>query len=133
MSVSRSLSGRLILFADDDDADRELYTQVLRRAGAVVVPVDDAEAVDVVGGGVRFDAVVLDYRMPGSRGTQATVSLRVRGFDGAVVGLTAYDSPKLSAMWRAAGCDEVVHKDEGAAEAVVQAVAEACDRRSPRA
>ena len=68
----------LVLIADDEHALRRAACELLTRGGFTVVPASDGEeAVAIVRrGGLEFDAVVLDQRMPYMSGAEACRLIR---------------------------------------------------------
>ena len=121
-----SLDGCRVLLVEDHPADAYVYKTVLTRAGANVSAVSTGPlAVAAVGSGLPFHVVVLDLVLPGMRGTEVSAVLRSRGFDGAIVGVSAFLTDELADLWLAAGCDAVLRKDDGPA-GIVRGVAAAC-------
>lgn len=124
------LSGRRVLLADDAPDMRDLYRTLLERAGAFVSTcVDGASALAALRSGLRYDAALIDLMMPGSGGMGTAASLRIDGFDGGLVGMSAHLTPETSSYWLAAGCDAVVPKS-APASLLLAAVVDACLRRS---
>ncbi len=65
-----------LLIVDDDERIRELLKKFLMRAGFLVTSARDAEHARRVLGGLDFDLIVLDVRMPGEDGISLTRALR---------------------------------------------------------
>lgn len=65
-----------ILFADDSLATRDLYSVALLRAGHTVCFAHDGEQAVTAVEGERFDAIVLDVRMPAISGWEALSCIR---------------------------------------------------------
>lgn len=65
-----------ILVAEDDPDTRELIGVVLHRAGFRVSLIDDCTEVLRLIGSDRFDALLLDYRMPKINGIELCRSIR---------------------------------------------------------
>lgn len=126
------LAGLFLLLADDAGPIRHLYADAFRRAGAEVVEVEDGTAAfarwqEVAGTDRPFDAVVLDYAMPGLDGADVAARLRDGGFEGAIVGVSGEVTAAEEDRWVAAGCDRVVCKGLAVGE-LVATVAAACGR-----
>jgi signal transduction histidine kinase/ActR/RegA family two-component response regulator len=105
----RRLAGR-VLVADDSRDLRELFERVLGRWGLATESVGDGrEAVERAGGG-GFDALLVDWQMPGLDGLAAVAELRRRGVGIPVVALTAAAAAADRERSLAAGCAAHVAK-----------------------
>lgn len=79
-----------VLLVDDESSFRSLLGRLLTRAGFAVVEASSGEeAVKMVRSGVRCDATVIDYRMPGLNGGETLRQLRESGFCGTSLLVTA--------------------------------------------
>lgn len=106
---AKPLSGS-ILVAEDNPSLRELLEQQLRALGLQCrLVADGLEAVEAAGTG-GFDAVLLDMEMPRMNGWEAAHVLRARGYDRAIVGLTAHESAREADRALNEGCDRVLRK-----------------------
>ncbi len=108
------LHGR-VLAAEDSPALRRLLHRQLERLGLDAVIVDNgADAVDAAAR-ERFDAILLDVRMPGLGGLEA--AKRIRAAESAarvpIIALTAENAPDEAARCLAAGMDAHVAKPAG--------------------
>lgn len=118
------LQGRRILVADDTDSDRYILKTLLERAGAAVALVDDgAPALATIQSGIRFDAAVLDLRLPEMRGTEIAAGFRARGFRGAIIGISSFLTQEIVDLWLAAGCNAILSKEEAFAGGIVTTLA----------
>ncbi len=72
------LSGTRVLLVDDAPDDLALVTQVLERAGAVVIAADSVETAVAHFRSSRFDVLISDIEMPGCNGYQLMRMLRSR-------------------------------------------------------
>lgn len=71
--------GGHVLLVDDDPAVRKPMEQLLLRAGYQVTPASSAEAaIETLGGGARFDAIVTDIVMTGLSGVQLAGAIEAR-------------------------------------------------------
>jgi signal transduction histidine kinase len=108
------LSGRVLLAEDGPDNQR-LITSFLQRAGASVVLAETgseavAAALDAQHGGEAFRLVLMDMQMPELDGYAAARLLRVRGYSGPILALTAHVMPGERERCIAAGCDDYLSK-----------------------
>lgn len=129
-SRARPLEGLRILVADDVAAIRHIYSTALSRAGAVVtLAVDGNDALyhwkAALQTGCAFDALVLDYAMPGVDGAYVTAALRDVGFAGPIVGVSAELDSEGAEQWIECGCDEVLEKGISLATLVERVAANA--------
>jgi len=65
-----------LLIVDDDERIRELLKKFLMRSGFLVTSARDAEHARRILGGLDFDMIIMDVRMPGEDGVSLTRSLR---------------------------------------------------------
>ncbi|HEX4198360.1 MAG TPA: response regulator, partial [Caulobacteraceae bacterium] len=87
--VQRTAGGVRVLLAEDNPINAMLARTLLKREGAAVDHVESGEqALEAVAGG-DYDIVLMDVRMPGLGGLEATRTLRARGVKTPVVALTA--------------------------------------------
>jgi PAS domain S-box-containing protein len=112
--ITAPLSCRVLVV--DDHADMRLLGRViLEEAGAeVVVAVDGeqalAEAEAAAADSKPFDAVLLDLQMPVRDGYSTAAELRARGYEGAIIAVTAHARKEDQDRCLAAGCDDHVSK-----------------------
>jgi PAS domain S-box-containing protein len=72
-----AVAGARVLLVEDNELNQELAHDLLERAGVeVVIAGDGQQAVDLLAGGSRFDAVLMDCQMPVMDGYTATRTLR---------------------------------------------------------
>lgn len=102
--------GVRLLLAEDNPINAMLARTLLRREGAEVEHVETGEAaLEALAAGV-FDLVLMDVRMPGLGGLEATRALRSRGIATPVVALTAnaFEDDRRACL--AAGMDDFLVK-----------------------
>ena len=78
-----------ILVADDEDVLRMLLVEALRDEGLEVVDAADGEDALRLATAERFDALVLDHRMPGLTGGEVYEQLKIRGSAAPAILITA--------------------------------------------
>jgi len=110
-----SLAGLRVLVADDVEVNRKLFARFLGDAGASVDLAEDGqEAVDLTLEAMRgtepYDAVIMDMQMPNLDGHEATRALRLEGFEGPVIALTADAMPGRRERCIESGCTDFLTK-----------------------
>lgn len=107
--ASQPLSGRRLLLADDSAFNRRAVAAYLREAGGTVVEVEHgAAALEHLGSGTDFDAVLMDLNMPGLDGLETARQIRASGQPWSrvpVVALTAHSDAAAIDAARLAGMD----------------------------
>jgi diguanylate cyclase len=104
-----------LLLIDDDELDRLAITRTLRKSS---VPCDVAYAETAAAGlqmasSNKFDAILLDYRLPDENGLEVLRTLRGGAYDGvAVVMLSRYENESLAEECLEAGAQDFLLKDE---------------------
>jgi PAS domain S-box-containing protein len=128
------VAGGRLLLAEDSEASQLVAAAILRKAGyAVDLARDGEEAVDAASGR-RYDAILMDVRMPGLDGIGATA--RIRALPGEagrvpILALTASALPGDAARSIAAGMDAHLAKPVDRAR-LLTAVAALLAGRGPR-
>ena len=112
------LTGRKVLFAEDNPDTSRLVAFFLRNEGAHVdLAPNGAVAVELVeegeANGEGYDLVLLDMQMPVMDGYQATKLLRSSGFDKPIFALTAHARSEDRIACLDAGCSEFLKKPIG--------------------
>jgi two-component system response regulator DesR len=115
-----------VLLVEDNDSFREALELLLglRADVEVVGSVSEGEAAVAAALERKPDVVLMDYRLPGMDGVQATAALREAVPDVAVVGLTGHaDAAEIQALYDA-GAVACLTKDQGL-DTIVEALVEA--------
>ena len=104
-----------ILVVDDNDFNRLLLFDTLSGWGHVVTPVESGGRAVEEAGRKRFDLILMDLRMPGMDGIEATRQIRAtereQGCPGAaILALTADADSTIAATCREAGVDQLFMK-----------------------
>lgn len=101
-----------ILLAEDDTAQRLLYTRILIGAGYYVFGTDNGDDAVDIAFRERPNLVLMDVTMPGRDGWSATRALKddARTRDIPVVLMTGLTGIATDAAARASGCDQVMGK-----------------------
>lgn len=109
-SVSVDLTGCRILIVDDVEANRELFSMVLKRAHAeCCVAENGQEALDAVDR-KPIDLVLMDMQMPVMDGYTATRVLRSRGVNIPIVAITANGMEEDRVCCQEVGCSGYLTK-----------------------
>jgi CheY-like chemotaxis protein/nitrogen-specific signal transduction histidine kinase len=106
----RPLAGVRLLLADDNRDIREPIMELLQASGAEVVEADNGLSAFELALHGSFDVVLMDVRMPGIDGLEATRRLRQAGARVPIVALTADAVEEHRKECLAAGCDGYVTK-----------------------
>jgi len=120
-----------VLLVEDNQVFREALELVLgmRPEMEVVAAVPDGTQAAAAARGVRPD-VVVDYRLPGLDGVQATRAVREAWPSAAVICLTASASLRERDALTEAGVVACLRKDDGL-DAVISAIQDAAQARTP--
>lgn len=112
--VHGPLRGRTVLVVDDQALNRTIARALAGQLGMRVVEASHGqEALDLLAGGMRPDAILMDVNMPGMDGLATTRALRGMVGDAAaipVVAVTANDSAPLRQAAAEAGMQGVIGK-----------------------
>jgi CheY-like chemotaxis protein len=113
--MSRARLKGHILVVDDNPDVRRLITESLRAAGADVIGLETGVAAlervrDDDDLKHPFDAIIMDVHMPGLDGLETTRVLRRRGYDGAIIAVTARAMSSDREECLEAGCTDYLTK-----------------------
>jgi len=112
-----------VLLVEDNDVYRSTLTLLLHGRDGIEVVGEVANGRDVAAAVADHapDVVVMDYRLPGLQGDEATAALRETSPGVAVVCLTAEATPDERARVLAAGASDLLEKGCSTAE-IVEAI-----------
>jgi two-component system sensor histidine kinase/response regulator len=114
--VIRSAVTRRVLVVDDNEVNRDVVAEMIRRLGhEVELAVDGASALALMAGRT-FDVVFMDVQLPDIDGLEVTRRIRSRGGRMPVVALTAHVSREDRDRCLAAGMTSMLTKPVSAAE-----------------
>ena len=100
-----------VLIVDDEENIREMTRLALETVGYEVgEAASGLEAFAIIGGDERWDAVLLDQKMPGMAGTEILRRLRVMLPAAPVIMMTAYASVELAVEAMKLGATDFVRK-----------------------
>jgi signal transduction histidine kinase/ActR/RegA family two-component response regulator len=99
------LNIRQVLVVDDAETNRRYAKLLLTRAGHSVLEAENGQKAIEIVRKQKIDLILMDLQMPVMNGFDATRQIRVEGFAGPIVALTAdaYDSSRTQCL--EAGCD----------------------------
>jgi CheY-like chemotaxis protein len=102
--------GVRVLLAEDNPINALLARTLLEREGCKVDRVADGEQAVAAASAGAYDLILMDLRMPGMSGVQATKALRAKGVASPIAALTAdaFDEDKRTCL--AAGMDDFLVK-----------------------
>jgi two-component system, NarL family, response regulator DesR len=112
--VEASTSPIRVLLVEDNDVFRQALELLLGMQAGLEVVGAVAEGTGVVAAAheLRPDVVVMDFRLPGMDGVEATAALKAALPEIAVVCLTASASPRELEALEAAGAEVCLRKDQ---------------------
>jgi len=99
-----------ILLVDDHADNRDLLCHLLRQIGARVFTAENGQQGFERAQGRDFDLILMDMQMPVLDGLNATRLLRMSGFDGSIVALTANTTLEDRQTALEAGCNDFLTK-----------------------
>jgi PAS domain S-box-containing protein len=99
-----------VLVVEDNPTNQRVVQELLRVLGQEATVVGDGQAGVEVALAGSFDLVLMDIRMPGMDGLEATRRLRSAGYDGRIVALTAHAMQAELQACIAAGMDDHLTK-----------------------
>ncbi len=106
------MSPRLLIVDDQDDI-RLMLQILLEDQGWDTEQAPSGEhALRLSGLGARFDALVVDYRMPGVDGLEVVRQLRDRGFERPIILCSAHLNPEVEREAAALGASTVSKSDQ---------------------
>lgn len=96
MDEQDDISGKRILFVDDEEIACEFAAEVLKDVGCTVVTAEDGGAAGQVftEEDGQFDMVITDWRMPQVDGRELIMNLRRSGYAGHVILTSSYINEK---------------------------------------
>lgn len=102
---------RRVLIVDDETNIRQMMRITLEADGYDVEEAADGQtALELFGDGARFDAVVLDQRMPGMDGIETLKRIRRSAPDATILMVTAFGSIELAVDAMKAGARDFLRK-----------------------
>ncbi len=109
--VDYNLTGVLILVAEDEEANFIFMSELLTEVGAMVIHAADGfEAVNMFRENANIDIVLMDIKMPGMDGIEATKAIRAINRNVPIIATTAYALTGDKEKCLAAGCDDYIPK-----------------------
>ncbi len=100
-----------ILVVDDEEHLRRMMRLTLEASGYAVSEASDGdEALKLFGDGSRFDATLLDQRMPGMDGLEVLRRMKLQRADACVIMVTAYGTIELAVDAMKLGATDFIRK-----------------------
>jgi two-component system CheB/CheR fusion protein len=100
-----------ILCAEDNDVNFYLIESYLRRADTKLIRVVTGDdAVNKIRTDSSIDMILMDIKMPGMDGLEATLQIRALGWDKPVIAVTAYASDEDKRAAFGSGCSDYLAK-----------------------
>jgi CheY-like chemotaxis protein len=116
-----------VLLAEDNKDNQQLISLLIRRSGASVTLAGNGQEAVELAQAADYDLVLMDLQMPVMGGLEAIELLRLTGFDGPILVLTANVSETDRLQAQAAGGDGFLTKPIRMHE-----IADAIKRQFPR-
>ena len=126
--VKNKLSGRVLL-ADDNPDNRNIVRFFLERAGLTVESAENGRIAVDLATSREYDIVLMDMQMPELDGYSATSLLRQKGYQRAIVALTAHAMAGDEEKCLQAGCNDYLTKPVNA-EQLIEMVGKELQTRS---
>ena len=106
------LHRKKILIIEDCHTQQKLYEHMLKKLSTEVSLVETGdEAVELLKNDqFDYDAIILDYFMPGLNGMETAKALRELGYTAPIIGMTANYDEVDKYKWFIAGCDVILKK-----------------------
>ena len=121
-----------ILVVDDEEHLRRMMRLTLEASGyEVEEAADGEEGLQLFGDGLRFDATLLDQKMPGMDGLETLRRMKLQRADACIIMVTAYATIELAVDAMKLGASDFVRKPM-TPETLRQAVAAALAKRDSR-
>ena len=98
------LDGVSVLLVDDSVDNQRLFERILISSGAKVDLAENGVVAIARAQINQYDVIIMDIRMPLMDGYEATRQIRLAGYQGPVLALTAHANPGEEERCRAAGC-----------------------------
>ncbi len=103
--------GKTILVAEDEDSNYELLEVLIKLTSARVIRAKDGqEAIDLCKTVPEINMVLMDLKMPGTTGYQATIEIKKIRPGLPIIAQTAYAMPGDRSKALEAGCDDYLSK-----------------------
>ncbi len=131
----RVLTGCRVLIAEDNPTNQLVINRIIQKSEASTVIVDNGllaiEAAQAAQrDGQAFDVILMDMQMPVMDGYQAARTLRLQGYSGPIIALTAHAMSADREKCLAAGCDEYTTKPINRGQ-LLDLIHRLCKRRNP--
>ena len=106
------MSGKTILYVEDNEMNRQIVRDLLKRTTYQLIEAHDGEAGVAMALEKRPDLILMDIQLPGMDGLAATRLLKADPATAhiPVIALTAMAMKEDQEKTRAAGCDEYIAK-----------------------
>jgi PAS domain S-box-containing protein len=109
--IDDDLSGIVVLVAEDEEANFIYLNELLSETGATIIRARDGiEAINFFRENKNIGIVLMDIKMPGLDGIQATKAIKAINSKVPVIAITAYALTGDREKCLAAGCDEYISK-----------------------
>ncbi len=101
---------KILLVEDDTFSQNFIETLILPHGAKIVYATDGFEALEQVRLNADLDLILMDIRLPGIDGIEATKKLRLLGFNKPIIAQTANALPEDKKLCLDAGCNDFIAK-----------------------
>ena len=102
---------KTILIVEDDDVSRYFFEKALKKTQANLFFVNNGmEAIQMIQENTEIDAVLMDIRLPGMSGLEATVKIKEINPEMPIIIQTAYEMSSAREDALKSGCNDFITK-----------------------
>lgn len=102
---------KTILIVEDDDVSRYFFEKALKKTQANLFFVNNGmEAIQMIRENTEIDAVLMDIRLPGMNGLEATIKIKEINPEMPVIIQTAYEMSSAKDDAMKSGCNDFITK-----------------------
>ena len=112
----------LLLIADDDEVDRDLFKKYARDLNATIIEANSCKNCLEILEKEEFDCLIIDYYLGDCTGYELITEIIDRGIDSGIIVVTGRDDDLLAKKVMKLGVDDYIPKDKLTADIVTISV-----------